>query len=463
MKFRLFIKPKSNRLLAVKKTWRSRRKVMVPLVAGALTIAGGIGSLLIPEAHAYTSDAFVMVVKTDNPGTSSATSFTIPITGAGYSYNVDCNDDGVNEVTARTTSYTCIYGSPGTYTVAITGTFPRIYFNNAGDRQKLLEVKQWGTIAWTSMQNAFYGATNLHVTATDAPNLAGVTNMSGMFREATSFNENINHWDTSKVANMAQMFQGATAYNQPLNNWNTSAVTSMQLMFAGLIDQPNSFNQSIGDWDTGKVTNMASMFYNATAFNQPIGAWNTAAVTNMSQMFMSSNSMYRQSFNQPIGTWNTAAVTNMSQMFSSAISFNQPLNFNTSAVTDMSGMFSDASAFNQPLNFNTSAVTNMSYMFQGASAFNQPLTNFNTSAVTDMSYMFNYASAFNQPLTNFNTSAVTDMGAMFDNSGYTTATYDQTLAHFASQTLQPNVALGANSITYCNDTAHIALTSPPNN
>ena len=380
MKFRLFIKPKSNRLLAVKKTWRSRRKGMVPLIAGALTIAGGIGSFLIPEAHAYTSDAFVMVVKTDNPGTSSATSFTIPITGAGYSYNVDCNDDGVNEVTARTTSYTCIYGSPGTYTVAITGTFPRIYFNNAGDRQKLLEVKQWGTIAWTSMQNAFYGATNMHVTASDAPNLAGVTDMNGMFREATSFNENINHWDTSKITNMSRMFQAASAFNQPLN-FNTSA-----------------------------VTNMSYMFYDASAFNQPL------------------------------------------------------TNFNTSVVTNMGGMFYGASAFNQPLtNWDTSAVTNMSGMFYNATSFNQPLTNFDTSAVTNMSSMFYGASAFNQPLTNFNTSAVTNMSWMFENSGYTTATYDQTLAHFASQTLQPNVTLGAKGIIYCNDTAHIALTSPPNN
>jgi len=177
-------------LLTLKQSTRTKLTKQPRLtLLSALAILLGVASispLLIPEAHAYTANAFVMVVKTDNPGTSNATSFTIPITGAGYSYNVDCNDDGVNEVTARTTSYTCVYGSPGTYTVAITGTFPRIYFNNAGDRQKLLEVKQWGTGAWTSMANAFYGASNMHVTATDAPNLSGVTSLAGMFRDATS-------------------------------------------------------------------------------------------------------------------------------------------------------------------------------------------------------------------------------------------------------------------------------------
>ena len=457
--------PKNNGALVAKKSWRSSRKVVTSLIAGALTIAGGIGSLLMPEAHAYTADAFVMAVKTDNPGISSATSFTIPITGAGYSYNVDCNDDGVNEVAARTTSYTCIYGSPGTYTVAITGTFPRIYFNNAGDRQKLLEVKQWGNIAWTSMQNAFYGAINMHVTASDAPNLAGVTNMSQMFRDATSMNENINHWDTSKITNMSYLFSGGwwdgtkivySAFNQPLNNWNTSAVTNM----SGMFSYATAFNQPLTNFNTSAVTNMSGMFSGASAFNQPLTNFNTSAVTNMSWMFAGATT-----FNQPLTNFSTSAVTNMSSMFYGASAFNQPLtNFNTSAVTNMSGMFSSASAFNQPLtNFNTSAVTNMSSMFYGASAFNQPLTNFNTSVVTDMSWMFNCASAFNQPLTNFDTSAVTNMSGMFDNSGYTTATYDQTLAHFASQTLQPNVTLGAKGIIYCNDTARSTLTSPPNN
>ena len=557
--------PLHNGVLVVRKSRRSRPKVVAPLVIGFFAIATAIGSLFIPEAHAYTANAFVMVVKTDNPGTSNATSFTIPITGAGYSYNVDCNDDGINEVTARTTSYICVYGAAGTYTIAITGTFPRIYFNNGGDRQKLLEVKQWGTGAWTSMQNAFYGANNMHVTATDAPNLAGVTSMAGMFRGATSMNEDINHWntstitdmsflftggwwdgikivytsfnqpltnwDTSAVTNMSSMFYNASAFNQPLDNWNTSAVTNMSSMFYNA----SAFNQPLDNWNTSAVTNMSSMFYNASAFNQPLTNWNTSAVTNMSSMFSAASAFNQpltnwdtsavtdmswmfsaaSAFNQPLTNWDTSAVTNMSSMFSAASAFNQPLtNWDTSAVTDMSWMFYSASAFNQPLtnwdtsavtnmssmfynasafnqpltnwdtsavtnmssmfynasafnqpldNWNTSAVTNMSWMFQGASAFNQPLTGWNTSAVTYMSGMFNGASAFNQPLTNWNTSAVTYMSGMFDNSGLSTANYDQTLAGWVSQTLQPNVTLGAAGVTYCNESARATLTSAPNN
>lgn len=86
---------------------------------------------------------FVIVVKTDNPGASSGTQFTIPTTGSGYNYNVDCNNDGADEATGVTGNYTCNYASSGIYTIRIkdnsgAGTgFPRIYFNNSGDRLKL--------------------------------------------------------------------------------------------------------------------------------------------------------------------------------------------------------------------------------------------------------------------------------------------------------------------------------------
>ena len=83
---------------------------------------------------------FIIMVKTDNPGTSSSKQFTIPTKGSGYNYNVDCNNDGTNEAKTRTKNYTCSYASPGTYTIRISdntgsGTgFPRIFLIMAGIR-----------------------------------------------------------------------------------------------------------------------------------------------------------------------------------------------------------------------------------------------------------------------------------------------------------------------------------------
>ena len=51
------------------------------------------------QAAAPSPDDFVITVKTDNAGTSGPMQFTIPTNGGGYNYNVDCDNDGVNEAT----------------------------------------------------------------------------------------------------------------------------------------------------------------------------------------------------------------------------------------------------------------------------------------------------------------------------------------------------------------------------
>ena len=44
-----------------------------------------------------------------------------------------------------------------------------------------------------------------------------VTNMSDMFRYATSFNQPLNNWNVSNVKNMRRMFWFATSFNRPLH------------------------------------------------------------------------------------------------------------------------------------------------------------------------------------------------------------------------------------------------------
>ena len=41
----------------------------------------------------------------------------------------------------------------------------------------------------------------------------------------------INNWDVSNVEYMSGMFANASSFNQPLNNWNVSKVTNMKMMF----------------------------------------------------------------------------------------------------------------------------------------------------------------------------------------------------------------------------------------
>ena len=129
-------------------------------------------------------DPFITTWRTDTTGHSNSTSIHIPTYhfGATYNYDVDWDNDGIYEQTGITDSITHDFGAPGIYTIRIKGDFPRIQFNNAWDKLKILSIDQWGDIAWTSMDNAFYGCTQLTYAATDVPDLSNVTDLGGMFR-----------------------------------------------------------------------------------------------------------------------------------------------------------------------------------------------------------------------------------------------------------------------------------------
>ena len=129
-------------------------------------------------------------------------------------------------------------------------TFPQIYFNNTGDKDKILTIEQWGDIEWTSMQSAFNGSSNLKITNVniDAPNLSGVTQLNDMFNGATSFNYDISDWDVSNITDMSNMFSDAYEFNGNIGGWDTSKVENMERMFEGA----EKFNQDISGWDVKK-------------------------------------------------------------------------------------------------------------------------------------------------------------------------------------------------------------------
>jgi uncharacterized repeat protein (TIGR01451 family) len=422
-------------------------------------------------------------------------SITIPThPGSTYNYTVDFGDGTV--LNNQTGNVTHSYSTEGNYTVSITGTFPRIYFNgnSLGNLYgNILSIDQWGDIQWQSMESAFKGPNNLIVIASDAPDLSQVTDLSSMFAMCLNFNQPINHWDVSNVTDMSEMFMN-TGYNQPLNSWNVSNVTNMEKMFyISDFDQPLNnwdvsnvmnmkmmfannplnwyfFNQPLNTWDVSNVTNMEGMFLDNIEFNQPLNSWIVSNVTNMDYMFVGAKdfnqplnswdvsnviSMFRmfgsaESFNQPLNNWNTFNVTNMGDMFEGAINFNKNINnWNISNVINLKYMFAGATAFNQPLNsWNVSNINDMSGVFRDASSFNQPLDQWDVSNVDTFLHMFNGASSFNQSLTNWNLTTQWFDGFL-NNSGVSVRNYDNFLSHLAALGIQQGY-LGAIGIEYCN-------------
>jgi surface protein len=351
---------------------------------------------------------FILLVDTSKDGNSSHTEFQIPIDKkARYNYDVDCNDDGTLEATGVTGSYTCTYEKKGRYIVSIKGEFPTIHFyrgnvdQSNSDSLKVIEIRQWGNIVWHTMYRAFYGCRNMHITATDRPNLSHVETMKEMFAYASSMNEDIEDWNVSNVKDMSYTFRDAMSFNKALAKWDVSKVSNMRYMFYNSV----FFNQPLNAWDVSHTQNMQGMFGKAFSFNQPLDKWNTARVHNMSQMFT-----HASNFNMGIGTWNVGRVMNMSNMFNNAKSFNQPIGaWNVSRVITMRGMFYNTYNFDQDIgSWDTHNVRDTSHMFLSAKAFDQDIGMWNMGKVIQMRRMFYNARAFFTDLSSWNVSQVTN-------------------------------------------------------
>ncbi len=365
---------------------------------GGQSLTMGSGDLLL---YAKWKAGFATTWKTWNPGESAYNQVTIPVfDGETYDYTVDWGDGSVE--THLTGSATHTYADPGIYTVAITGRFPRIYFNDSGDKEKILTIESWGEIVWSSMAFAFHGCTNLTYNATDAPDLSGVTEMYGMFRDASSFNGDLSNWDVSNVIITRGMFANASNFNGDISTWDVRSVTNMQYMF----ENATSFNGDISGWDVSSVTNMQQMFENAASFNGDLGSWKVSSVTDMQQMFENATS-----FNRDLSDWEVISVTQMGSMFSNATSFNGDISdWDVENVIYMNGMFHGATSFNGDINgWDVRSVTQMSGMFSNATSFNRDISDWNVSNVISMGYMFYNASSFSDhDISGWDVSSVTN-------------------------------------------------------
>jgi len=281
---------------------------------------------------------FVSTWDTTKAGSATNT-VVLPLVNGGdsaYSGTIDWGDGTTSTLSYGNRSH--VYATSGIYTITISGQVEGWRFANTGDRLKILDVVNWGALVIRSNQ-AFFGCSNLVVSAVDAPTLS-TTSLDSMFRSCTSLTTpNFSAWDLSSVTNFSSMFSSASFFNGNIGSWNVSNVTNMSNMFFGA----TSFNQNIGGWDVSSVTNMFGMFWVANAFNGNIGNWDVSGVLNMGRMLAGVTS-----FNQDISGWDVSSVTNMFAIFQGTTSFNQNIgSWNVGNVTAMDSMFQGAKSFNQ--------------------------------------------------------------------------------------------------------------------
>ena len=105
---------------------------------------------------------------------------------------------------------------------------------------------------------------------------------SGMFEGATSLNDpDLTLWGwhleeaqrtfgIDGVLDMTNMFKDCTSLNQDLSGWDTSTVTTMD----GMFDNCDSFDQDISAWDVDAVTSATG--FSANSATATAGTWSTA-------------------------------------------------------------------------------------------------------------------------------------------------------------------------------------------
>jgi surface protein len=278
-----------------------------------------MGIISASRLRASAIRPFIIEVDTTESGVSNSDQFQF--TGARGNYDVVAKQGGVivqifNDLTGQET-ITFSNGS-GVYVLEVTpkqnNAFNKIRFAFGGDRLKITDIKQWGTIVWYSMNRAFFGCFRLSVSATDSPDLSSCITLQQMFQDAGNANPATENWDVSNIRDFSSMFYDS-GFNNIVNNWDVSNAADIRNMFIG-----TPFNQPLNNWDVSNVTDMTNMFNEASSFNQPLDNWDVSNVTSMTNMFNEASS-----FNQPLNSWDVSNVTNMRGMFREATSFNRDL------------------------------------------------------------------------------------------------------------------------------------------
>jgi surface protein len=107
-------------------------------------------------------------------------------------------------------------------------------------------LDNWNT---TSLQNATHMfAYSEFNSAIFNPNLSGVTSLEGFFGRAI-FNQDIGSWNVSTITDMSEMFRGASSFNQDISGWCVENIPSQPTNFAANspLDSNPSFKPNWGN------------------------------------------------------------------------------------------------------------------------------------------------------------------------------------------------------------------------
>ena len=409
-----------------------------------------------------------------------------------YDFTVDWGDGSpISEITAHNDEDKAhTYAEAGDYNLVIEGTLEAWSFNNAGDKDKIRSVEDFGDLGYTNLSGAFHGSTNLSAFAGGVT--SDVTDMTSMFEGATNANPDVSNWDVSSVTDMTNMFNSSGLskenYDAFLINLadNNASVEDVILGAIGIYyssDDAKTARDTLANdrnWTITDGGDYAALFRSTWKISADGETITLPLVNGHNYNFTvdwgdGSPISEITEHNDPdrIHTYAVAgdyklliAGTLEAWSFNNAGDKDKILsveNFGDLGYTNLSGAFHGSTNLSAFAGGVTSAVTDMSSMFEGATSANPDVSNWDVSKVTDMTNMFNGATAADPDVSGWVVSSVTGTGTgtgmtnMFNSSGLSTANYDAFLINLADNNASvENVTLGATGIQYSSYYAKIA-------
>jgi len=419
------------------------------------------------------SGEFSIIIDTTKNGSANDT-FILPTDGASvYDYYVDWGDNQTDHVVVNT-SQTHVYTIAGVYRIKISGTFPHIYFNNTGDKLKLISIDNWGKVAWNSFEGAFYGCGNL--TSVDLTNLdsSNSSSIAYMFSNSGLTSFAVNNWNVSNAVSANQLFSNCTSLTSVnINNMNISNADDLSFMFrkctslisinmngidwssctnlAGLFEDCANLTtiNNVGDWDLSNITYLNKVFEGCSSLeNIDVSNWVFKNGTSMQNTFKDCSGLT----SLDVGGWNFGNITSVLETFKGCVNLEEldVSNWDVSNCEAMYGTFYDCSNLTSldVGGWDTSSVISFYNCFYNCSLLKNSFANFDISSVE--------AGGMNNMFRNCDI-----------NEEGTTANYDATLISWAAQAVNPNLVFNAGNSKYSagggGTAARAVLTGAPNN
>ena len=256
------------------------------------------------------SNTFISFWRTDNAGDSNDNQITIRTTSRLiFNCRVYWGDGTDDYITSYDDpAWTHTYPAIGDYEVRIEGFFNEFAFGNQGDRQKLMEIRQWGVYNPTDLNSQFYGCRYVTMPASDKmvftltglfnffrdceqittfpslriADISRVEGMNNFFRECINLEEDFSIWDTSSVTTVNNMFRDCPAIDFDMGSWNITSITSA-VNFLGLSQLSTAnYDSTLIGWESQDVNDNISVHFGTSTYSTDAAAARAALIADHS-------------------------------------------------------------------------------------------------------------------------------------------------------------------------------------